>query len=225
VLVCSRIRLFGESLVRCLELLDAVEQASFYRSVEGREGDLMALAPHLALLDMGADSLLEEALAISRACPEARLLALAVPEAIDEVIACADAGFDGYLSRDSSLEELWGAMQRALRGECACPPQIAGSLMREVRRRRPPAEAVALPEALTYRESEILRLVARGLSNKEVAVQLVVSVATVKNHLYNAFRKLRVRSRTEALARVRMAPALLQAAGCGREMFSATGSG
>jgi len=224
VLVCSHVRLFGESLVRCLAAIGGVERAAFYPSAAGRAAELVELSPDLALLDIGADGVIDDAIAVSRSCPRARLLALSLPESPDQVIACADAGFDGYLSRESSLEELWTAMLRALRGECTCPPQIAGSLMREVRRRRSAPSREAESEPLTLRESEILGLVAQGMSNKELAVRLRLSVATVKNHLYNAFRKLRVKRRLEALAKLRAEPWLIQPTLGERQPWHATGS-
>ncbi len=101
-------------------------------------------------------------------------------------------------------------MKMALNGECVCHPKIAGSLLREVRRRCEPDSKPTLTEALTNRECEILNLVARGLSNKQIANTLVISVATVKNHLHTIFAKLQVTSRAQAISLLRNEPWVVQ---------------
>ncbi|MCP4936410.1 MAG: response regulator transcription factor [bacterium] len=97
-------------------------------------------------------------------------------------------------------------MLGALRGECVCNPLIAGSLLREVRRRQKIAHEQVGSELLTRRECEVLRLLGQGVSNKQIARELNLSVATVKNHVHNIFAKLNIHSRGEALARLRNEP-------------------
>jgi DNA-binding CsgD family transcriptional regulator len=90
----------------------------------------------------------------------------------------------------------------ALRGECACSPRVTADLFRELRRRRGAAGDQPPTEPLTRRETEVLRHVSHGRSNKEVARALDLSVATVKNHLHAIYAKLRVNRRSQAVDRI-----------------------
>jgi DNA-binding NarL/FixJ family response regulator len=86
-----------------------------------------------------------------------------------------------------------------MRGEVRCSPRISGWLLRELRHRPNISE---LGERLTSREIQILRLISQGLSNKEIARELGISVATVKNHVHSVLEKLGVQSRSQAAARI-----------------------
>ena len=211
VVVYTQVLLFGESLVDWLKTHDDVEAWSCH-SARSLVDEVHQHAADLVLFDMTGEQALDEGRAVSDSYPSARLLALAVSETAGEVIACADAGFVGYVPCQASLDELWSVMVKALRDECPCSPQIVGSLWRELRRRRPGAGLRSDATSLTHRQRQILSLVAQGLSNKEIARQLNLSIATVKNHLHNIFSKLGVGGRAEALARLRDEPWLVRSA-------------
>src|SRR4051794_27145054 len=127
----------------------------------------------------------------------ARVVGIAVGDEEDEVVACAEAGVAGYVSRDDSLDDLLAAVRGAVRGEVRCPPAIAATLMRSVastarraRAARPVAAAAAAPSRLTRRESEIVGLIGEGLSNKQIAGRLCIELPTVKNHVHHILDKL-----------------------------------
>jgi DNA-binding NarL/FixJ family response regulator len=107
------------------------------------------------------------------------------------VVGAVRAGAIGYLLKDSSSEELIRAIKAAMNGQVQLSPQAAAYLMREVRMPEP-------AEELTERETEVLRLVASGLSNKEIAHALTIGEKTVKTHVSNILGKLNVVSRTQA---------------------------
>ncbi|MEA3275528.1 MAG: response regulator transcription factor [Pseudomonadota bacterium] len=173
---------------------------------------VVAFEPDAVLFDVNGEDAMKEAQALNRAVPEIPLLAIAIPETAERVIACADAGFLGSVPRQASIAELCAIVDMAIRGECACHPRIAGSLLRELGHRRQQGSVSFSRESLTRRECEILRLLARGHSNKEIARELCVSLATVKNHVHSVLVKLNVGCRTEAVSRLRDEPWLAYSA-------------
>ncbi|MBX3000083.1 MAG: response regulator transcription factor [Caldilineaceae bacterium] len=107
------------------------------------------------------------------------------------VVNAVKAGAIGYLLKDTEAEELRKAIKAAATGQVQLSPQAATRLMREVR-------SPESPEKLTDRETEVLRLIARGLSNKEIARELIIGEKTVKTHVSNILSKLNLLSRTQA---------------------------
>jgi len=152
------------------------------------------LQPDVVLLDTGAGS--------NAGAARARVVALAAPESEEDIIALAEAGVLGYVTRDESLDNLVTTIESVARDEMACSPWMATVLVRRVQ-----ALAAVRPrptQRLTAREAEILELIAQGLSNKEIAAGLFIAVTTVKNHVHNILEKLGVSRREEAVARTRM---------------------
>jgi two-component system, NarL family, nitrate/nitrite response regulator NarL len=195
VAIISNIRLYREGLA------DLLAQRGF--EVVATAADGMAAVdcvrrtlPEVVVLDMAMLDSAATVRALVDVSPAVRVLAVAVPETERHVLACVEAGVVGYVPRDGSLDDLTDALRRVLRGEVACSPKIAASLLRRV------AELAARPRApierLTAREVEILQLIDRGLSNKEIARRLCIELSTVKNHVHNILRKLHVRRRIDA---------------------------
>ncbi|GIW34860.1 response regulator transcription factor [Meiothermus sp.] len=123
--------------------------------------------------------------------PRVQVLVLTTYDTDSEIVRAVEAGATGYLLKDVPREELFRAVRLCARGEAVLSPPIAARLLG---RMRGPAE-----ENLSVRELEVLSLVARGLSNKEIARKLKISEATVKTHLLHAFAKLGVDDRTAAV--------------------------
>jgi len=156
-----------------------------------------ALQPDVILLDlvMPRMSGLEAIAGLRRDESAARILVLTSFAEDDKVLAAIKAGALGYLLKDSSPEELLDAIRQVYRGEASLHPSIARKLMQELR--QPPQLPLA-EQPLTEREVEVLRLVARGLSNQEIGEALVVSERTVRNHVSNILEKLHLANRTQA---------------------------
>ena len=129
--------------------------------------------------------------------PEAGLLFLIQSYELSEVLLLLRAGATGCISRDASLGDLARAIIAVGRGEIALPPHMAGRALAALARGEPVSDD-GLIEPLSEREVEVLRLLAQGLTNKDIAQTLILSVRTIEAHLRHIYGKLGVRSRTEA---------------------------
>jgi DNA-binding NarL/FixJ family response regulator len=150
--------------------------------------------PDVVLMDLnlGAGASGVDATAALRALPDPpRVLVLTTYDTEADILAAMDAGASGYLLKDAPPEELFRAVHGTARGDTVLASSVAATL---VRRASSPAPVV------TEREIEILRLLADGLSNKQMASRLRVSEATVKSHLSHVYAKLGVDSRAGAVA-------------------------
>lgn len=128
--------------------------------------------------------------------PEAGLLFLVHSYELTEILQLLQAKVSGCVSRDETVSNLARAIIAVGRGEIALPPHIAGRALAALARGEPFGSP--LVEPLSERETEVLRLLAQGLTNKDIAQTLVLSVRTVEAHLRNIFGKLGIHSRTEA---------------------------
>jgi two-component system, NarL family, response regulator LiaR len=127
--------------------------------------------------------------------PEARILVLTSFSGEDKVFPAIKAGALGYLLKDSDPTDLVRSIEQVSRGEPSLHPSIAMQVLQEVRR---PPEEVTPPNALTPREVQVLRHVAKGLTNREIAAELVTSDATIKTHVSSILSKLHVANRVQA---------------------------
>ncbi|WP_010183120.1 LuxR C-terminal-related transcriptional regulator [Sphingomonas sp. PAMC 26605] len=208
IIVYSPVKLFAEGVAKCLG--DSItEFAVAWSSLDRLSELLVRERTDVLLFDVTDASGLQAARRIIVAHPTVRVLALALPEVVDRVIACAKIGFRSYVPRDASLDELCDVVVRALRGEVVCDPVVTSGLLRELRQRdeaaEPPIDGdAAVP--LTPRECEVFGYLRQGLSNKEIARKLGLSAATVKNHVHNILGKTRLRNRVETRTMPRLEP-------------------
>lgn len=154
--------------------------------------------PDVILMDLlmpGMDGI-EATRQITSRLPQTRLLVLTSFAADNKLFPAIKAGALGYLLKDSSPEELVRAIRMVHRGEPALHPTIARKLLQEVA--QPTAGLEPAPEVLTAREMAVLRLIAQGMSNQEIAGELAVSEATVRAHVSRILAKLHLASRTQA---------------------------
>ncbi len=128
--------------------------------------------------------------------PSARVLILSASGEQDDVLAAVKAGATGYLVKSASREELVDAVRRVADGEAVFTAGLAGLVLGEYRRLSGPAAGPEGPQ-LTERETEVLRMVATGLSARQIADRLVLSHRTVQNHVQNTLRKLQLHNRVE----------------------------
>jgi two-component system, NarL family, nitrate/nitrite response regulator NarL len=156
-------------------------------------------APDVVLLDSAGHGALEAAARLIRARPLARLLGFGVHDQPVHVVACAQAGLAGYVPSTASLHDLVTATRRIGGGGTVCSAAMAGGLFRHVR-----GAALGQPApdqaVLTPRQREIVRLLADGLSNKEIARRLRLGTSTVKNHVHEILGRLNVTGRSQVAA-------------------------
>jgi NarL family two-component system response regulator LiaR len=175
----------------CIEVVAEAE--------DGREALSQAqrVQPDVILMDLvmpGMDGL-EATRRITARQPEARILVLTSFAGDDKVFPAIRAGALGYLLKDSGPEELTQAIQQVYRGESALHPSVARKVLRQL---SSPSERGADMDVLTDRELEVLQLLAKGQSNREISDTLTISEATVRTHVSNILAKLNLCSRTQA---------------------------
>ncbi|HYZ78870.1 MAG TPA: response regulator transcription factor [Gaiellaceae bacterium] len=152
------------------------------------------LRPDVVLLDlvMPDGGGIEAARGIREACPQSKVVVLTSYADDESVIPALEAGAAGYVLKDVEPQELAEGLRRVHRGEGLLHPAIASRVMREA------VEPRRDRDVLTARELEVLRLLARGLANKRIALELGISERTVKTHVSSILAKLRVTDRTQA---------------------------
>jgi DNA-binding NarL/FixJ family response regulator len=128
--------------------------------------------------------------------PSARVLILSASGEQTDVLEAVKAGATGYLVKSASREELLDAVRRVAAGDTVFTPGLAGLVLGEFRRMADPVSSTGESQ-LTERETEVLKMVAKGLSYKQIAERLVLSHRTVQNHVQNTLRKLHMHNRVE----------------------------
>jgi DNA-binding NarL/FixJ family response regulator len=171
----------------------------------GEEAVAMAqeLAPDVVLMDVRMPRIngIEAARQISMDVPTTKILMLTVSDEEDDLYEAIKAGANGYLLKEISVEEVAEAIRAVVQGQSLISPSMASKLLNEfnsLARKAEERQQYPAP-ALTSRELEVLKLVARGMSNREIADQLYISENTVKNHVRNILEKLHLHSRMEAV--------------------------
>ncbi len=158
-------------------------------------------APDVILLDvrMPRRTGVEACRAIKEAVPATKIIMLTVSDEEADLYESVKNGAAGYLLKDSSIEEVAQAIRVVNEGQSLISPSMAVKLIDEFKQMSKPEREQGPALRLTERELEVLRLVAQGLNNKDIAKRLFISENTVKNHVRNLLEKLQLHSRMEAV--------------------------
>ncbi|HWM74609.1 MAG TPA: response regulator transcription factor [Nocardioides sp.] len=201
VLVVDDQELFRRGLTMLLAVEPGIEVVG--EAGDGVEGTALAesAAPDVVLLDvrMPKRSGIEACLAIKEGVPSAKIIMLTVSDEEADLYEAVKSGASGYLLKDSSIEEVAQAVRVVADGQSLISPSMAIKLIDEFKQMSKPEKAAGPGLRLTERELDVLRLVAQGHSNKEIAARLYISENTVKNHVRNMLEKLQLHSRMEAV--------------------------
>jgi len=212
VLVVSDVRLVQEGLRTVLAQQHGLDVVSAVDMLHAKDHSAR-LRPDVVLFDAARQDCLESVKELVAAAPRAKVVAFGVKEKDEEILALAAAGTAGYVRDSAESKDIARVLEGIMCDELPCSPRAAASLYRCVATLSPhnndTADVVNLhhtcPVPLSRRELQIAHLIDRGLTNKEIARQLGIEAATVKNHVHNICEKLSVHRRGEAIARIRAA--------------------
>jgi len=204
ILIVASVRLYGEGLVELLSSAPALQVVGPMHPSGATPEYLAASHADVVLVDSSTAIRTDVCRRVAAMASRARIVAFAVAEENEaEVLACAREGVSGFVACDASRDDLIEAIVAAGSGAASCSPRVTATLIRCVA--ASPAGPAAPPDAvkLTPREYQIAQRLEAGLTNKEIAAALGISVITVKNHVHNILGKLSLRRRGEAAAVVR----------------------
>jgi len=201
VVIADDHALFREGLISILQAQDGLQVVGEGASADAAISLARELQPEIALLDIDMPGGgLEAARVLAEECPDTKVCMLTASDADEHLVSALKLGARAFILKGVAARELVRILRSVAEGEVYVPPALAASLLVEMRAvgMRPEAEAPPALSSLTARETEILKELAGGLSNKEIAGRLFLSEKTVKHHVTNIFQKLQVRNRVEA---------------------------
>jgi two-component system NarL family response regulator len=205
VLIVDDHALFRRGLEMVLDEEDDIDLVG--QACDGAEAREKAseFLPDVVLMDirMPRSGGIDACRAMKEAAPSTKIVMLTISDEEADLFEAIRAGASGYLLKDIPLDEVAGSVRAVHEGQSLISPAMAGKLLTEFATlaRRPEEERVQQvpPPKLTDREMEVLKLVARGMNNRDIARELFISENTVKNHVRNILEKLQIHSRMEAV--------------------------
>lgn len=206
LVIVTPIRLFGDGLSACLASRQDILIEAVVHDLHKWNEWLAVGGVEAGLIDVTQGIDLDQVRAIAVAFPDVALVALGLEEQRQTVVRCGRAGFRGYVDRNASVDRLCQALRDACADRLSCSAEISSGLLCALFKRSDDESSPMPIDPLTLREGKVLQLIGDGLSNKEIASELSVSVATVKHHVHNVLHKLRLPRRAQAMRRVREAP-------------------
>lgn len=191
VFIIEKQLLFGTAVAQILSADPNISVVGI--AAECETAHLAVARPDVIVIDIDADELDTAVAVIRSASPDTRICSLSMYSQPEVMQRCLSAGADGYVVKDSSLQELTAAIKAMGEGSSYVDPRVAAALLR----RRTPNH-VPYTSQLSPRETDIIRLIAQGLSNRDIGRRLVLSEKTVKNHVSRIFSKLHFTARSQA---------------------------
>jgi DNA-binding NarL/FixJ family response regulator len=186
-------------------LRNLLEEQGVHIVAEAPDGNLALqlvreLAPDVVVMDLNMPGMngIEATREITRLAPLTRVLVLTISDQDEDVMDAILAGACGYLMKDSSIQDLMQGIRAASVGESLISPHIASKVLQRIRAASVDAGGVVARPELSDRETEVLKLIANGKDNADIAEELHISPKTVKNHISNILMKLQIENRIQA---------------------------
>lgn len=200
ILIVDDHAIVRKGLRALLTEIDDIEVVGEASDGQQAVNQVAALQPDVILMDIVMPNMdgIEATEQITKRQPGARVLALTSFAADDKLFPAIKAGALGYLLKDSDPEDLLRAIRQVYRGEPSLPPRIARKLLHELGRSSSPERPSDSLEPLTGREVEVLRFVAQGMSNQQIADELSIAEVTVRSHVSHILDKLHLANRVQA---------------------------
>jgi DNA-binding NarL/FixJ family response regulator len=204
VLIADDQPLFRRGLWVVLGTDERIEVVAEAENGEEAIARAVELVPDVVLMDVRMPKVngIEAARVISEQVPTTKIIMLTVSDEEDDLYEAIKAGATGYLLKEISVEEVAEAIQAVVQGQSLITPSMASKLLTEFQKlsnRTEEAAQYSAPPTLTPRELEVLKLVAKGMSNREIGDELFISENTVQTHIRNILEKLHLHSRMEAV--------------------------
>ena len=206
--------LFREGLVRIFDLEEGIEVVGQAADGEQAIKQVLEIEPEVVLMDINMPKVtgVEATKAIKKQRPNVKIIVLSIHDDESYIFETIRAGASGYLLKDVEGRVLIDAISHVANGGSFIHPRVTSKVLKEFTRLSEEAENLQIysktdeeandsvwEDLLTTREQEILTLMARGMSNRDVSEELFISEKTVKNHVSNIFQKMQVRDRTQAV--------------------------
>jgi two-component system nitrate/nitrite response regulator NarL len=209
IVILSDIRFLQEALAEILGREARLSVIGIAANLVEAQASWLNILPDIVLLDTTLPDAIGAIAAIREWLPKSRVIALALAETEKNVIAWGEAGVTSYIPRTATLADVITAIGNTMRGEQACSARISATLLHRLSEHPAPSPASNQP-SLTAREAEIVQLLATGLSNKQIALRLHISLATTKSHVHNLLTKLELPRRGHAATWLRQHTTTLQ---------------
>jgi two-component system, NarL family, nitrate/nitrite response regulator NarL len=197
-LIISEIRFLCEGVAEILGRAQGIHVCGQIATLSKALAHVATASPDIILLDAAFPEGTTAATQLAAAAPRSLIIALALAETEEAVVAWAEAGVVGYIPKTASAAEVVSMIEQISRGEQTCTSRVAGSLLRRIATGIASSAQPAAP-VLTRRETQILRLIGDGLSNKDIARRLGITLGTTKSHVHNLLGKLSFQRRAQVM--------------------------
>jgi two-component system nitrate/nitrite response regulator NarL len=211
IVVVSQVCLFRECISHCLADSDGIQVLDTCDRLDQALRSVERLSPDMVLLDARFSGGAAIGAELGKVGGETQIVAMALEESEENILAWAEAGIAGYIADTASMRDFPQLLRQIRLGRQACASHVVGDLLRRIGRMGRESEARVTPAeaALTPRERAIQRYIGAGLSNKDIARELDISVGTTKSHVHNILAKLNLSSRAQVAARMGRAHELI----------------
>ena len=202
VVVADDQTVIREGLVTLLETMPGIEVVGAAADGEEAVSLVVSAAPDVVLMDLRMPRVdgVQATKRIRTEHPETQVVVLTTYADDDSIVGALQAGAIGYLTKDAGRDHIRRALEAAASGQAVLDPAVQARLVDVASTAAPASAGGPLPDGLTGREGEVLRLIATGLSNAEIAARLYVSEVTIKTHVNHIFTKTGSRDRSQAVA-------------------------